>query len=107
REREGRRNDGSKERAGPDVIPGASTHKPTRYGRWAFFVHCSACSITGRPASDGPLSTLPSTSKREPWQGQSQVFSAEFQVTTQPRCVQIAETLCRVPSSSRYAATLL
>jgi cation diffusion facilitator family transporter len=40
----------------------------------------------------GPWITVPSTSKIEPWHGQSQVRSALFQVTVQPLCVQLAET---------------
>ena len=31
-------------------------------------------------------------SKREPWQGQSQLSSAGFQWTLQPMCVQMDET---------------
>ena len=54
----------------------------------------------------GPWMTLPSVSKRDPWQGQSQVFSAVFQETMQPRCVQVADTATRAPSSLLYAAAL-
>ena len=43
--------------------------------------------------------------KREAWQGQSQLFSALFQATIQPKWEQTAETVCITPSSSRYAAT--
>src|SRR3954469_21169949 len=43
----------------------------------------------------------------EPWHGQSQHFSNEFQWTWQPRCVHTAERRCSTPRSSRYAATLL
>ena len=46
----------------------------------------------------GPASTVPSTSKREPWQGQSQVRSASFQRVRQPRCVQRSETACSAPA---------
>ncbi len=58
------------------------------------------------PASHrGPWSTSPSGSKREPWQGQSQLRSALFQSSWQPRCVQIGETATRLPSSRRWPAT--
>src|SRR3954447_7951764 len=50
----------------------------------------------------GPSSTSPSrASKREPWQGQSQVRSAALKETMQPRWVQRAESRGRSPSSSR------
>ena len=39
---------------------------------------------SGRTA--GAVSTSPVGAKREPWQGQSQLFSPSFQCTTQPRC---------------------
>ena len=55
--------------------------------------------LSGRTA--GPSMTSPVAAKREPWQGQSQVRSAEFQLTMQPRCVQRADSSCSVPSSSR------
>ena len=48
----------------------------------------------------GPLMTLPSLSKRDPWQGQSQVFSAAFHCTMQPRWPHTAEHSCRAPCSS-------
>ena len=35
--------------------------------------------------------TFPSRSNRDPWHGQSQVFSVLFHWTTHPRCVQTAE----------------
>ena len=38
-------------------------------------------SIGARSATDGPFKTLPYASKREPWQGQSQVVSVRFQCT--------------------------
>jgi uncharacterized protein YjbI with pentapeptide repeats len=47
----------------------------SRRGRQAF----------DRPFFDGPLTTCPSGAKREPWQGQSHVFSAEFHSTMPPR----------------------
>ena len=40
----------------------------------------------------------------DPWQGQSHVRSALFQVTVQPLCVQIAERRWRLPPSSLQAA---
>src|SRR5215216_1033460 len=42
--------------------------------------------FSGRVA--GPSSTAPSTSKREPWHGQSQLRSAALNRTRQPRWVQ-------------------
>ena len=44
----------------------------------------------------GPLMTLPSLAKREPWHGQSHVFSASFHCTMQPRCGQTAEQLVQL-----------
>jgi hypothetical protein len=49
----------------------------------------------------GPSSTPPSTSKREPWHGQSQLVSAELKRSRQPRCVQRSDTACSPPSGSR------
>src|SRR5262249_60349593 len=54
----------------------------------------------------GPLTTRPRRSKREPWQGQSQVCSASFQATTHPRCGQLAENSWAAPRSARETATL-
>ena len=51
-----------------------------------------------RGVTAGPLITLPSTSKREPWHGQSQLFSSAFHDTTHPRCVHIAEFRVTEPS---------
>ena len=53
----------------------------------------------------GPWRTSPSGLKREPWHGQSQLRSAVFQLTWQPRWVQIGETATSVPSSRRWPAT--
>ena len=55
--------------------------------------------VSGRTA--GPSITSPCAAKRDPWQGQSQLRSAEFQLTMQPRWVQRAESSCSAPSSSR------
>src|SRR5690606_3313194 len=49
----------------------------------------------------GPCMTSPPVSNREPWQGQSQLLSASFQLTTQPRCVHAAERRVSSPWSSR------
>ncbi len=49
----------------------------------------------------GPSRTEPSTSKREPWHGQSQLVSAALKRSRQPRWVQRSETPCSVPSGSR------
>jgi len=48
-----------------------------------------------------PMEDLALTEKREPWQGQSQLVSAGFQETMQPRCVQRAETAWISPCGSR------
>jgi hypothetical protein len=53
----------------------------------------------------GPWVTLPSEVNREPWQGQSQVFSALFQATMQPICGQTAELTTNVPPSARCTAS--
>ena len=53
----------------------------------------------------GPWSTSPSGAKREPWHGQSQLRSARFQLTWQPRWLQLVETATSVPSSRRWPAT--
>ena len=50
-----------------------------------------ACGSKG--VSAGPARTLPSGRNREPWQGQSQVFSARFHSTRQPMCVHTGETM--------------
>ena len=47
-----------------------------------------------RSSIAGPLSTLPYGSKRDPWQGQSQLFSAVFQSTMHFTCVHAAERSC-------------
>ena len=49
----------------------------------------------------GPLITLPSRSNRDPWHGQSHVFSVSFQFTMQPKCVHTADRSCKLPRSSR------
>ena len=49
----------------------------------------------------GPASTSPSTSKRDPWHGQSQLRSAALKCTRQPRWVQRSETAWTAPLSSR------
>ena len=43
-------------------------------------------------AVGGAVDDRPTLSNREPWQGQSQVFSASFQATMQPRCGHTAES---------------
>ena len=64
-----------------------------------FLSDTSQASASGELA--GPEMTWPLGSKREPWQGQSQVFSAPFQCTMQPRCGQTAESSCAAPRPSR------
>ena len=64
-------------------------------------------SVAGpRSSIAGPLMTLPYGSKREPWHGQSHVFSVLFQSTMQYRCVHTAEHSVMRPCGSRYTATL-
>ena len=58
-------------------------------------------SIGARSATDGPFNTLPTASKREPWQGQSQVVSVRFQCTMHFKCGQIAVISWNSPASSR------
>ena len=53
------------------------------------------------PCGDGPLSTAPSVRKREPWQGQSQLFASSFQRTTPPRCGHTADKQVSAPAGSR------
>src|SRR2546423_6687230 len=66
--------------------------------------YVSLFSTGARSATDGPFSTLPSGSKREPWQGQSQVVSFRFQCTMHFKCGQTAVISCSAPASSRYTA---
>ena len=41
------------------------------------------CSTSDRPTRAGPVITSPVAVNREPWHGQSQLFSSVFQCTTQ------------------------
>jgi hypothetical protein len=59
---------------------------------------------SGNGATAGPFKGAPPGANCEPWQGQSQHCSSEFQWTTQPICVQLAERACRCPCSSRQTA---
>ena len=52
----------------------------------------------------GPCSTLPSGAKREPWHGQSQLRSARFQLTWQPRWGHVGETATSVLSKAAVTA---
>src|SRR5205823_6528508 len=86
-------------------INGISRRAPTRQAR-SFrlrrLVGAGVGSATGsRSLTAGPFNTRPYGSKREPWQGQSQLASAEFQATVHLRCVQTAERSWSVPDSSR------
>ena len=47
--------------------------------------------VRPRPMFAGPLMTSPNLSKRDPWHGQSHVFSAGFHATMQPRCGHTAD----------------
>jgi hypothetical protein len=60
--------------------------------------------IRGRGSVAGPWRRTPSPPNCEPWQGHSQVRSARFQPTRQPRWVQRAESACSCPLSSRWTA---
>ena len=53
------------------------------------------------PTFAGPLMTSPNLSKRDPWHGQSHVFSAGFHATMQPRCGHTADRSCSAPVASR------
>jgi hypothetical protein len=64
-------------------------------------------SISGRDETAGAFRTVPSTAKCDPWHGQSQHRSREFQCTWQPTCEHVADRLCSVPSSLRNAAILV
>ena len=70
----------------------------------AFFVFDNAPPSAAffKGAMAGPLSTAPSGAKCEPWHGQSQHCSVEFQCTWQPRCVQTAE--CKMELALEVAA---
>ena len=75
---------------------------PDRYGpgrRWFFWIFAARVRYSGvtGPSSRmerwaGPSSSWPRKSKREPWQGQSQLFSSGFHSSWQPRCGQRVET---------------
>ncbi len=52
----------------------------------------TATSTAASGFTAGPSRTFPSTSKREPWHGQSHDRSAGLNRTSQPRCVQVGET---------------
>jgi hypothetical protein len=78
-------------------------------GRWThhgpgLVVSCQWSASVGRFPRGlvaGPFRTSPSGANREPWQGQSQLVSAAFQATWQPRCVHRVETACSAPVLSR------
>jgi hypothetical protein len=57
----------------------------------------------GSPSGDsaGPEITEPSVAKRDPWHGQSQVFSLRFHRTRHPMWVQVAERTVSAPERSR------
>src|SRR5690242_16498067 len=59
-------------------------------GRWRHAVPPYASDFMGDVA--GALRTSPSIPKCEPWHGQSQQRSSEFQCTTQFTCEHVAET---------------
>ena len=58
-------------------------------------------STFSKPRVAGPCSTSPHDENRDPWAGQSQVFSTSFQATIPPRCGHTAEHSCSPPPSSR------
>jgi len=64
---------------------------------WSRRINLSFTEDNGQPSlgngsSAGPEKTSPVGLKRDPWHGQSQVWSALFQVTVHPKCVQDAES---------------
>ena len=87
---------GARPPAGPFAHPPVvcrSLHQPS--GK---LVHSS---LGANPCAAGPLSTVPSVSKREPWQGQSQLFASSFQRTRPPRCGHTADKQVSAPAGSR------
>src|SRR4051812_49247229 len=79
------------------IMGGSETSKAPAWARYV-----SRASFKGvKSTFAGPFRTFPSGLNREPWQGQSQLFSLEFQRTTQPRCGQTALQACISPFSSR------
>ncbi len=52
----------------------------------------SVTSSHGSGRGAGPWTTLPSRSKRLPWQGHAMTFSSETYRVMHPRCVQTAES---------------
>jgi DNA-binding NtrC family response regulator len=88
---------GAKERRCPDSRAPAR-EAPPRAGDQS---DQSESSCGGRSAFAGPLTTRPCASKRDPWQGQSHVFSNEFQLTMHPRWGHVAERTVRTPRASR------
>ena len=61
-----------------------------------------------RSVDAGPFTTVPKRSNRDPWQGQSQVLSAGFHFTMQPRWVHAADISWKCHLfASRYTATFL
>jgi hypothetical protein len=83
---------------GAPPAPDSYPHRRTREHRSERSSHGMRV-LSGRVA--GPSRTPPSTSKREPWQGQSQLSSALLKRSRQPRCVHRRETAWRWPTSSR------
>ena len=84
-------------RATPDRSPGELDAVPLLLSGTALAQGWTSSS----GATAGPASTLPSTPKREPWQGQSHDFSASLKRTVHPRWVQRADTACSAPAVSR------
>src|SRR4051812_25930666 len=71
-----------------------SRESATRDTSGAPCVHSSSSGEAGSSGdSAGPANTWPVGLKREPWHGQSQVDSAAFQLTMQPRWVQTGESV--------------
>jgi hypothetical protein len=90
-------------RSRPGLLPGYKSQKgwramAGRYSREQLshspvgFIPYGSPAAGERELTAGPLSAVPSIAKWEPWHGQSQHRSKEFQCRWQPTCVQAAET---------------
>lgn len=78
----------------PGSLKGKSTQSgdpPPHLGGYAGMPPQEAGS---RSFADGPVSTLPKGSKRDPWHGQFQVAVLRFHETIHPKCGQMAERRC-------------
>src|SRR3954451_6906007 len=77
------------------------------YQLFSFSLINSLSCTTSSPLLAGPVKTFPSQSYRAPWQGQSHVCSARFQLTVHFRCVHVGLIACSFPLSSLNKAIFL